>query len=273
METITGSPAMAKVLTTSALALIAAVGAGLQAHAQPQILVPDNDGPWPTFTVTGSDVIVFELERDPLPNTTFEFVSPGPGAPDFAGLEANGMPCDLGPDQGHCSGTWVDLPLSVSGTFQVVGSTGASPQLRVRAESGDTGTWIARALANANASFTFVHTVPDLQVTFPGSVQSGQTGVLLDASMSAAVFKGRPSPPGAEPSVASYSWRQVSGPHVAITILPPGDRASFDGPRVGAPTAVDIEVRIEDGLFEASETVTVRVDVMIPVPPGDLEVD
>lgn len=236
-----------------------------QAAAQPNIVVPAGP-PYTDFTVTGSDVVVFEFERDPAAgNTTFALVTPGPMPPTFPVLEKDGAPC-LPDDSSGCSGSFVSPPPTVIGTFQIINISEApmTSQFRVRSESG-VGTWVANMAANAG--FGFVHTIPDVQVAFPAWVPSGQAGVALDASASQPVFEGTPQPPTATPAIASYAWTQVSGPPVTITPSPGGDTATFDAPTVVVDTDVEIQVTVNDGLLEASETIV--VNVRAPVLPVD----
>ena len=218
---------------------------------------------WSEFTVTGSDVMILEFERDPgAGNTSFVVVSPAPGAAAFPVMEKDGAACQPR-DASGCAGSFVDPPPTSPGTFQIIGFSEAPTRswFRVRAESGNVGGWTVErpaTVAFANANFGFVHIRPEVAVAFPTSVSSGQSGVTLDASASRAVFLGTPQPPTPVPAL-SYTWTQLSGPAVTITPSADGETATFRAPLVTANTNVRIRLTINDGVLEASETITITV--------------
>lgn len=101
--------------------------------------------------------------------------------------------------------------------------------------------------ATATVTVDVTNAPPEVSVSSPGSVNSGDT-VRLDASASS----------DADGDNLSYQWRVLSGAGVNLSDATAAV-ATFTAPQVTTNTTVQVEVTVSDGITTSSQTVSVTV--------------
>ncbi|MBN2440883.1 MAG: VWA domain-containing protein [Spirochaetales bacterium] len=197
------------------------------------------------ISIQNSNKIIFAFNRTMASSDTEISITLPTGVNTFT-VTKDGAICPID-GATDCTGSFIIVTTSNPGSLTILdfGETAGTSLFVVTIEAAaavpiGSCDWQVNPTTTTNADIQYARAIPNINLNPPASVLSGETGIALNTSGTGPTYSGSISP-----SIASYSWSQISGPTVVLSSTTAAS-PTFDATSVTVDTDVVLQVVVTD---------------------------